>query len=464
LADNGGLSSIESVKVVPAPGGAPVNPSRETFGSRFSTVMAMIGVAVGLGNLWRFPYMVGEFGGAAFVVLYLLAVVFFGVPALMAEWVLGRHTRRGPMGAFERAGVPFGRALGWLFFVVVIAATGYYASVIGWVLAYAVGQVVPAWDPSRVLPPATGFDPGAFLLGAGFTALVILACVGILLKGVKAGIEAASRIITPMLFVALLAVIVRSVTLPGSFEGISWFILKFDPSEITPVVMVAALGQAAFSLALGGTFMVVYGSYLSGGEGIPGSALLTAFGDTSAGLLAGLAIFPAVFAYGLEPGSGPDLLFVTLPQVFRAMPLGWLFGLLFFVGLLGVAYLSAVAAFEVLVAGLTDNTRLSRRTAVWLMALIVFGLSLPPTVNMGIFVPWDLTFGSGMQMLGALLTVLTVGWSIRRSKAIRELAIQGEAPIAIWLHRWMRFVVPAGFLIVAAWWLLSEVLRVAGTG
>lgn len=440
---------------------SPSGP-RATFTSRLSVVMTMIGVAVGLGNVWRFPYMVGEFGGAAFVLVYVFFVVFIGVPGLMAEWLLGRRTRRGPVGAFERAGLPLGKGVGWFFFFVVIAATAYYTAVIGWTLVYGIGQVaglmLPDWDSANILPPATGFDLDSYLLGAGCTGLVILACVWVLLKGVKSGIESASRVITPILFIALLVVIGRSLTLPGAFEGVRWYILKFELGDVTPTVMVAALGQVTFSLALGGTFMVVYGSYLRAGEDLNKTALLTAFGDTTAGLLAGLAIFPAVFALGLEPSSGPDLLFVALPEIFQSIPSGWFFGLVFFVGLLGVAYLSAVAAFEVLVAGLTDNTRLSRSRAVWVTAFAVFCFSLPPVINMEIFVIWDLTFGSGMQTLGALLAVVTAGWLIRRSEAVKELAIGGEARGAIWLHRWMRYVVPGSLLILAIWWLSTELL------
>ena len=244
------------------------------------------------------------------------------------------------------------------------------------------------------------------------TSLVILACVAVLLKGLRSGIERVSTFIVPTLLTLLLILIVRSVTLPGAGAGIQWYLLKFDLSAFTGRMMLAALGQAVFSLSLGGTFMVVYGSYLNQGDSLLPNAVWTATGDVMAGLLAGFAIFPAVFALGLEPASGPGLLFVTLPQVFGQIPLGGLFALLFFIALFGAAYLSDVAAFEVLVAGLTDNTRLSRTQAVWLMAAVVFLIALPPMINMKIFVPWDLTFGSGMQTLGSLIAVVTFGWVI----------------------------------------------------
>ena len=438
--------------------------SRETFTSRFGLLMTMIGVAVGLGNVWRFPYMVGEFGGAPFVVFYVFVVGVIGIPALMAEWTLGRHTRRGPVGAFARAGLPMGRAVGWFFFIVVTAATGYYTNALGWVLYYAVGGLADAlgfgWESSEILPPDTGFAARSFFLQMACTGLVILACVAVLLKGLRSGIERVSKFIVPTLVTLLLILIVRSVTLPGAGSGLQWYLLKVDLSAFSGRVMLAALGQAVFSLSLGGTFMVVYGSYLNPRDPLRPNAILTASGDVIAGLLAGFAIFPAVFALGLEPASGPGLLFVTLPQVFGQIPLGGFFALLFFLALFGAAYLSDVAAFEVLVAGLTDNTRLSRTQAVWLMAAIVFLIAVPPMINMEIFVPWDLTFGSGMQTLGALLSVVTVAWVIRRSEALKELTAEGDTAPPTWLYYWMRFVIPGAILLVGLWWVLTDLLGV----
>ncbi len=171
--------------------------------------------------------------------------------------------------------------------------------------------------------------------------------------------------------------------------------------------------------------------------------------------LAGMAIIPAVIAMGLEPESGPGLIFSTLPKVFDQMPLGGIFGLLFFVALFGAACLSGVAAMEVLVAGVVDNTSMSRTTAVWLMATIVFVLAVPPMISMRVFVPWDLTFGSGMQTLGALFAVIAVGWCIDRREALRQLEPGGVSRLTLWLYYWLRFAVPMAILLVAAWWLAS---------
>jgi len=432
--------------------------TRERFGSRAGAVLAMVGVAVGLGNVWRFPYLVGRSGGAAFVLFYVLLVLGIGVPALAAEWALGRQTRRGTVGAFALGGLPFGRQTGWFFFAVVTAANAYYTAVIGWVLYHAIGSLAHAvgmaWDSAAILPPAHGFAPRSWLRQLGATGVVVGAAAWVLRAGVRGGIERASRYLTPALFLCLVAVIARSLTLPGSWDGVRWLLLTIEPGALTPGVMLTALGQVVFSLALGGTFMVVYGSYLSDDEPLLSSAAWTALGDTAAGLLAGLAIFPAVFALGLEPASGPGLLFATLPRVFDAIPLGGLVGFLFFGSLVGVAFLSSVAAFEVLVAGLTDNTALTRGQAIGIMCGAVLLLSLPPTVNLRIFVPWDLTFGSGMQTLGALLAAITVGWCLARANALRQLG-------SIWIYRWVRYVIPAAILLVGVWWVIRDLL---GTG
>lgn len=422
--------------------------------------MTMIGVAVGLGAVWRFPYMVGKFGGAAFVLFYLAIVFFVGIPALMAEWILGRHTQRGTLGAFEKGRLPGGKFVGFFLFFIVFWATGYYSDAVGWVGFHALGELVNAFgghiNPSAILPPQKGFDLASFLLQMGMTALVIFTCGIVLIKGLRKGIEKASKWIVPTLFGILLVLIFRSVTLPGAREGIDWFIGSFRFGELTPSVMAAALGMAFFSMSLGGTFMVIYGSYLDRGANVSKNAVFTGIAASTAGLLAGFAIFPAVFAFDLEPSSGPGLLFSTLPKTFSLMPAGWIFGLLFFSGLFGAAYLSDVAAFEVLVGGMLDNTRMTRKKAVFLICSIVYLLAIPPMINFKIFVPWDLTFGSGMQALGSLLAVVTAAWFIKRYEFLKELAVKGVF-FARFLYWWMRIVLPFAILFVGINWLLESV-------
>ncbi len=436
-------------------------PGRETFTSHFGLLMTMIGAAVGLGAVWRFPYMAGRFGGAAFVLFYLAVMLFIGIPALMAEWSLGRFTGRGTLGAFERGGFPGGRYVGGFLFGIVFFATGYYSNALGWVAFHALGEAAKPlgldFQPGAILPPDSGFDAASFSLQLLMTALVISACGLVLVKGLRRGIERASKVIVPALFLILVILIVRSVTLPGAGEGIRWYIGSFRFHDLTPGVMAAALGMAFFSLSLGGTFMVIYGSYMGRGVPIARNAVFTGVSASLAGILAGFAIFPAVFAFGLEPASGPGLIFTTLPRTFDQMPAGWVFGLLFFVGLFGAAFLSDVAAFEVLVGGLVDNTGLTRGKAVVLACCAVFVLAVLPMISYRIFIPWDLTFGSGMQALGSLLAVVTAAWCMRRAEALKELSAGSGRPFPLWLYWWLRAAVPVAILIVGLNWLLESV-------
>jgi NSS family neurotransmitter:Na+ symporter len=437
-----------------------MSSARETFSSGFGLLMSMIGVAVGLGNVWRFPYMVGKFGGTAFVLFYLAAVFVIGIPILMAEWTLGRYTRRGPLGAFEKGNFPGGKYVGGFLFIIVFFATAYYGNTIGWVGYYGISQIVNIFglniNPDAILPPDQGFNSTSFFLQLIMTGLVILTSGFILLKGLKKGIEKASKFIMPGLFIILIILIIRAVTLPGASEGLKWYIGGFNVKDLTGPVMATALGHAVFSLSLGGTFMVVYGSYLEKSASIPGNAIFTGLGDLFAGLLAGFAIFPAVFAFGLEPGSGPGLIFTALPKTFSMMPAGQLFAFLFFLGLFGAALLSLVAAYEVIIVGITDNSRMKRKKAVWLVCAIVFLLSIPSMINLKIFIPWDLFFGSGMQTLGAFLAVVTCVWCIKKSKALKELSQGSKKPFPIFLYWWMRIVIPVAILFVGLNWLLEK--------
>lgn len=438
--------------------------TRETFATRLGVLATMVGVAVGLGNVWRFPYMVGRYGGAAFVLLYLVLALVIGVPSLMAEWSLGRHTRRGTLGAFESARLPGGRWLSWVLALVVLAAVAYYNNAIGWVLYHGLAEALTPLgrplDASRVLPPEQGFSPASFGLQVTCTALVLLIEAAVVLRGVRAGIERASRVLTPLLFGALVLMIGRALTLPGSGEGVRW-LLAFNPGDVTGSVTMAALGQVVFSLALGGTFMVTYGSYLDAGADLRADAALTVAGDTLAGLLAGLAIFPAVFALGLEPNSGPGLLFATMPELFQRIPWGWAFGALFFGALGGVALLSGIAAYEVLVVGLADALGWTRRRGVLVVGGLSLLLALPPMVNLRVFIPWDLTFGSGGQTFGAVMAVVTVGWVMRRADLLRQLGGDHPEPFDGFLATWLRWVVPTAVVGAAVWWLLTDVLGAA---
>ena len=430
--------------------------------------MTMIGVAVGLGNVWRFPYMVGKFGGAAFVFIYLLAALFIGIPALMCEWTLGRYTQRGTLGAFQKGGLPAGKYVGYFFFGIVIIATGYYSVALGWVGYYAIGELVKAFGgdlhPEAILFPQTGFNRTSFLLQLLMTAIVISTCGLVLIKGLKKGIEKISKFIMPALFVILIILIIRTVTLENAGAGIRKYFGDFSFNTLNSTTIAAALGQAVFSLSLGGTFMVIYGSYLNPSNNIPKNAVFTGLGDSMASLMAGLAILPAAAAFHLEVFSGPRLIFVTLPNILDNIPLGWFFGLIFFLGLFGAAFLSDVAAFEVLIAGIVDNTKISRKKTVFSLCSIVFLIAIPPMINEKIFVPWDLIFGSGMQTLGALLAVITAVWCIKRADCLKELSSGRKNAFPVFLYWWMRLVIPAVILLVGILWLLESVFKVIEIG
>jgi NSS family neurotransmitter:Na+ symporter len=382
----------------------------------------------------------------------------------MAEWTLGRHTGRGTLGAYERGGLPAGRLVGGFFFFVVFWATGYYSNAVGWVAFHAIGQLGAGlglgFDASMILPPESGVSLRALLLQMTMTALVIASCGLVLVRGLRRGIERVSRVVVPALFIILGVLIVRSLTLEGAGAGVRWYLGSFRWEALTPPVMAAAMGMAFFSMSLGGTFMVIYGSYMEPRASIPRNAVFTGVGALAAGLLAGLAIFPAVFALGLEPSSGPGLVFETLPQTFAAMPAGWAFGLAFFIGLFGAAFLSDVAAFEVLVGGLVDRGRCERRTATLIVCLVVFVLAIPPMVNLKVFVPWDLLFGSGMQVAGSACAVLTAAWWLGRAEALGQLGAGHQRPFPIWLFWWIRIGVPIAILGVGVAWALDAVLGV----
>jgi NSS family neurotransmitter:Na+ symporter len=397
--------------------------------------------------------MAGTYGGAAFVGLYLLFGVLFGIPAVMAEWTLGRLTRHGPAGAFETVRMPGGRFIGLLLFFTVFMAESYYTLVVGQVLFYGVESLVGG---------AAGADPAGFfartLTGITFWNLAVtaftFAAVGIVLfLGVRRGIEAVSRVAMPLVFVSLVVVILRSVTLPGAGEGVAFFLLP-DLAKVDAQTVLAALGQVFFSLSLGGTFFLLYGSYLREDEDIPTTAIATALGDLTAAMLGGLAILPAVFAMGVEPTSGPSLLFITLPGVFARMPGGAYVGALFFGALFLAAFLSAVAAMEVLVDGLRQYLGWSRGRAILVLVALDFLVALPSMSSSG-FLMWnDLVWGSTMQPVGSALTLVALGWFAARGKTLAEINRGSSIAIGGFWIFWIRWVIPAGIVVILVygWW------------
>ena len=436
---------------------------RGSWGSSFGFIMAAAGSAVGLGNIWGFPMQVGKGGGAVFVLLYLACVVFVCFPILVAELALGRASARDPIGAFQvtKPGTPWW-LVGALGVTAGVGILSFYSVIAGWTLAY-------VWYS---LTGAAGQNPGAFF-GAfvadggknvllSFGVLVITA--GIILGGVREGIEKASKVMMPALFLLLVLLGVRALFLPGAAEGLAYY-LKPDFKEIANIsVLNAALGQAFFSLSLGMGAMITYGSYLSKQTNGVKSAGWVAGLDTAVALLAGFVIFPAGFSIaGFNPAEGgPGLIFAVLPSLFGSMPGGALFGAAFFVLLTLAALTSAISLLEVPTAALVDRGW-CRRKAVLLMAVLVAVMAVPSILSQGAVSWLTKVPGTGMDFLtlmatvwnnwalpvGGLLISVFVGWVWGADKAVAELRAEGNSfPGARLWSFLIRYVCPVAILFV----------------
>jgi NSS family neurotransmitter:Na+ symporter len=400
----------------------------------------MVGVAVGLGNVWRFPYMMGQYGGSAFLVVYLVFVLVFAIPAVTAEWSLGRYTRHGPLGAMEHAFGPLGRWIGYLLVLTVLIANSYYVVIVGNVAFSAAFAMYTGFTPETI--PLYTDKLGDGSLQAVVALLMIAAAMWVIHRGVAKGIERISRLFVPLFGVMIITLIVMALNLPGAVTHLLAF-LEPDFSQLTPTSMFAALGQAFFSLSLGGTFYLIYGSYLRDDENIPKTAIATGIGDASAAILASLFIVPTVLALGLNMQAGPSLIFETLPRMFSEIPAGRFIGVAFLIGLWMMAFLSTVAAFQVIVAALTDSFNFSLTKAALLVGGVEAVLMLPSAVNPEIIGTLDLIFGSGMQMLGSGLTIIALLWGC--DKAIAATQIFGgrtDGFRRIYLL-WLKWAVPA---------------------
>lgn len=441
--------------------------ARENWGSRFGFIMAAAGSAIGLGNIWRFPYITGTNGGGAFLLIYLGIVVAFGVSLALAEMVVGRTAQRNPVGAFRALGGPRWAGVGFIGVFTGFAILSFYIVVAGWTLAYVVdaarGDLISS-DP-KVLESTFGAfvsDPVQPIVYAGiFMALTAAIVVG----GIAKGIERWNKILMPALFVILLVLVVRSLTLPGAAKGLAFYLVP-DFSKVSARTFYDAISQVFFSLSIGMGTLLTYGSYLSKKENLPSAALTVVLLDTSAAVLAGLMILPAVFAFGFNPSAGPGLTFITLPAVFASMPFGNLFGALFFTLLAIAALTSAISILEPMVAYFVDEHHLDRRRTVIVASVICFLLGVPASLSFGMWNGFTL-FGKNwfdlmdflsnniLLPVGGLLTALFVGWAWAKPAA-HHLSNEGELRQP-WSPLWLfvlRFVAPLGIL----WILISALL------
>jgi len=405
-----------------------------------TTTLTMIGVAVGLGNVWRFPYMMGQYGGSAFLVVYIAFVLIFAIPAVTAEWSLGRYARHGPIGAMEHAFGPVGRWVGYLLVLTVFIANSYYVVIIGNVSFSALFAITTGFTPETI--PAYEAMLGNGVLQAAASAAVIVAALWVIHRGISRGIEHVSKIFVPLFGIMIVVLIIMALRLPGALPALGEF-MRPDFSLLTPTSIFAALGQAFFSLSLGGTFYLVYGSYLRDDADIPTTAIATGLGDAGAALLAALFIVPAVLALGLNMNAGPMLIFETLPRMFAEIPAGRFVGAAFFTGLWMMAFLSTVAAFQVIVAALTDSFKMSLTKAALILGVSEALLMLPSALNPEIIGTLDLIFGSGMQMLGSALAITALFWGCDKAVAAAQI-FGGRTDGARQLYlAWLAWVVPA---------------------
>jgi neurotransmitter:Na+ symporter, NSS family len=438
----------------------PETPPREQWATRTGFILATLGSAIGLGNIWRFSYVAGENGGGAFLIVYCGALILIGLPLLLAELALGRRAQGDVVQTFADAGPR--NPLRFYGYVAVVGAgliLSYYSVVAGWVLRYFFDYLFALFQAPTDVDHADQFvsfisdtwQPLAWHLVFLVTTFAVVA------GGVRRGIEKLNRLILPLLGIMVIGLAVRGMTLPGGMDGARFLLSPEWRMLAEPRVYLAALGQAFFSIGLGMGILVTYGSYLGRSHRLPTAALAIAGGDAAFAIVAGLAIFPAVFAFGLAPEQGPLLAFITLPHVFATMPGGTLTGLVFFALLFGAALTSAVSLLEVPVAYVTRRFGLSRRRAAAGITLAIFLLGLPSSLGFGplehiqimgrgILDAVDQTVSAVLLPIGGLVIAIMVGWVLRSVSAAEAADLQGGYVSAVWLGL-LRYVVP--LLIVA---------------
>ena len=438
-----------------------MSDNRGQWGSKFGFIMAAAGSAVGLGNIWRFPYLTGQNGGAAFVVVYILCVVMVGAPMLMNEMALGRLTKKNAIGAFKDTGGNIFWVIGGgvLALCVSFFVLSYYTVIAGWTVGYIFTSIsnspIPFTEfiatPSYVLP----------LFGVAMLTTVI-----IVLGGISGGIEKATKIMMPLLFLLLIVIIVRSLTLDGAYEGVRYYLIP-DFSKINATTVLKALTQAFFSLGVGWGIMITYGSYLPKQQSIVSSSLWVGAMDTSVALLAGLMVFPAVFAFGMKPDQGPTLVFEVLANIFPKMPFGNIAGAFFFLLLFIAAITSTISMVEVVGAWLIDSKQWNRKKATWTVGIAAFIVGTPAALSngsseflsniqlfgqTGLLNIMDHVFGTVCMLIVVLVTCLYSGWVFQTDKIIDEINegspyFKTTALAGIW-KLFVRFICPVIIILV----------------
>jgi NSS family neurotransmitter:Na+ symporter len=440
---------------------------RGNFGSKIGIVLATAGSAVGLGNVWRFPYMVGEDGGAAFILVYIICILLLGLPGMICEFIVGRHAQANAAAAYDKlsGGRPW-KLVGYLGILTSTIILGFYAVVAGWCLQYLyaalVGQL--SGDANYVKDYFVSFSSSPIrpvLFGIAFILITHLVVV----RGVRGGIERASKTLMPILFLLLLILVVASCLLPGAMEGVR-FLFQPDFSKLSSNVMLDALGQAFFSLSLGTACLCTYASYFSRDTNLLASAGQIALLDTMIAILSGLMIFPAAASVGISPDSGPSLIFITLPNVFQqafaAMPIaGYVVGVMFFALLVFAALTSTISMHEIGTAFFTEEWNMPRRRSAWVITVVASLICVVCSLSVGAMDELKLLGISVMDFcdqltanfmlpIGALLACLFVGWYIPRQVAHDEFTnwgTHGQRIFPVFLFA-VRYVCPLCIVLV----------------
>ena len=434
------------------------------WSSRWIFILAATGSAVGLGNIWKFPYMTGQNGGGAFVLIYLICIAALGIPLMMAEVLLGRRGRQSPVNtmrtlAKEENASPHWEWLGWSGIVAGFCILSYYSVIAGWTLAYILKAVTGAFTGLDAQGTSGMFKeflahPAELLF---WHTLFMLLTMIVVARGVQQGLEKAVRVLMPALFMLLVILVGYALSTHAFGQGFS-FMFKPDFSRISTEGILAAMGQAFFTLSLGMGAIMIYGSYMPKDASIAKTSILVALADTVVALLAGIAIFPIVFANGLEPAAGPRLIFVTLPIGFGKMAGGMFFGTLFFVLLTFAAWSSSISLIEPFVAWLVETKGMSRNKACWVSGGLAWILGWGTVFSFNIwggatlfgktfFDLLDFMASNIMLPLGGLMIGVFAAWILKKDSSIDELALGEKGAYQLWLLL-ARYVAPFGIGLV----------------
>ena len=436
---------------------------RAEFSSKFGVIAAAAGSAVGLGNIWKFPYITGIYGGAAFLFVYLGFIVAIGLPLMLSEFIIGRKARKNAFGSFKKLAPnsPW-KIVGMLGVGAAFMILSFYGVVAGWSVEYIVNSIANGFnDKSPDQLSSLFFDFIQAPVRPVFYQLIFMVFTGaIVIAGVKDGIEKNVKIMMPLLVVIILILDVRAVTLPGAGEGLK-FLFHPDFSKLTGEGILSALGHAFFSLSLGMGTLITYGSYIDKKNNLINTAINVTIADTLIAILAGVAIFPTVFAVGIETSSGPGLVFITLPNVFEKMPGGYLCSILFFLLLAVAALTSSISILEVVVAYFNEELKMKRKLATVFATIVISLLGVICSLSMGIFKDYtffnlnvfdlvDWISANLLLPLGGLFISLFIGWRLGRKKILAEIEKGGsisEFMLSVFMFL-VKLVAPVAIAIV----------------